>query len=280
LSILTKICVVVLLVLILLACPVFISQATVAPNWRYAYEQEVERGKGYMMDAKREMLAHEKTIAERDKAQADLNRLTAQKDVEISRLTASLAAWQTKSAAQENNLTSLTAKVGALQREAANFNKRNDLLASQLDEARKNINKLTNEITRVSDLLKQAEAEKARVDKLARVFQERIRELEDENEALRQSGGSARAKATGEVAAVTGEPVTGTIETVKGNYASINIGSAKGIKPKMKLIVYRGEKLVAFLRIEQVDVDEAAGIIVDRQLDPMQGDKVTNELLK
>lgn len=276
-SILTKICIVVVLVLILLACPVFITQATVAPNWKYAYEKEVARSKAYLMDAKREMLAHQATIVERDGAVADLHRATADKQIETARLTADLAAWRTKSASQDNSLTSLAAKVAGLEREAANFNLRNDLLAAQLNEARGNIDELTKEVSRVSDLLKQTEAEKLRVDKLARVYKERIREVEDENESLRQAGATGITGGADESISLTDQSIVGTIDAVKDNYASINIGSAKGVKPNMKLIVYRGSQLVAWLRVDEVDVDQAAGIIVERQLDPVVGDKVTTK---
>lgn len=276
-SILTKTCVVVLLVLILFACPVFITQATVAPNWRYAYQQKDAECKAYQMDAKAEKLAHNATIEQRDGARDSLNALREGKNIEMAKLSAELSAARSGAAAFQNNLGTLAAKVGGLEREATNFNHRNDLLAAQLDKARKDIDKLTKEVIGVSELLKQTEAEKARVNQLARTFQQTIRELEEENEQLRQSGGVVRAD--GEQAAVVGDMIIGTVEAVRGNYASINIGSAKGIKRNMKLIIYRGSQFIGWLRIDEVDVDQAAGIIVNPMQDPRQGDKVTNKLL-
>jgi len=44
LNILTKICIVIQLVLILIACPVFITQATVVANYKDHYERQVLRG--------------------------------------------------------------------------------------------------------------------------------------------------------------------------------------------------------------------------------------------
>jgi len=278
LSILTKICVVVLLVLILFACPVFITQATVAPNWRHAYNQKKSEALGYMMDAKAEKLAHNKTIEQRDQAIDALERFKEEKKLDLSKVMSDLSTARSNVATLHNNLSVLAAKVGGLEREAANFNQRNDLLSAQLAEARESIDKLTKEVIRVTEALKQTQAEKARLAQQARVFQGRIRELEEENEQLLR-GGVARLE-TEEIPVVAAEEITGTIEAVRGGYASINIGSAKGVKPNMKLTIYRGSKLVGFLRIDQVELDEAAGIVIDPQLDVMQGDKVTNKLVR
>lgn len=278
-SILTKISVVVLVVLVLLACPVFITQATVVPNYRLAYERELQSSALAKMDAMSEKLAHSKTITERDSAITAANKLQVEKQKETERLSFELAGWRTKFAEQQNNFSRLAADVAALQREAVNFNTRNDLLSSQLADARKEIDTLTKEGIRLSDLLKQAEAEKDRLDKIAKVRYERVRELEEDNEQLRASGATVK---TGEdvIAPIAGKAIIGTVTAVTGDYASINIGSAKGIKRGMKLIIYRGARLVAFLRVEEVEIDQAAGIVIDRQLDPMQNDKVTTSLMK
>jgi len=279
LSILTKICVVVLAVLIPIACVAFINITTVGPNWRYAYQQEARRSEGLMMDASAEKNAHNKTIAERNEAISELNRIKQDKSVEIDKLAADLSAARASAAALQGNLAVLAAKVGGLEREAANFNQRNDLLAKQLEAVRNAGDDLNKELIRVSELLNQAEAEKARTSKLALTFQERIRDLEEENESLRRSGGTVAAGDTGSPAASVDERITGTVDIVRGSYASINVGSANGVMKDMKLIVYRGDTLVAFLRVDEVEVDQAAGLIVNRRLDPIPGDKITNRLL-
>ncbi len=278
-SILTKISVVVLLVLILLACPVFITQATIAPNYRAAYEQQLAKTQLEAMRARSHMLLNGQLVAQRDAAIAEAERFRQQTQQELARMTANLGAWQTKSAEQENNLKNMTTQLSGLRSAADTFNKRNELLASQLDESRTEIDKLTKENLRTSEMQKQTEAEKERLDKIARVHAERIAELEQENEQLRQSGAQAKA-GEAELVPVAPEGITGSITSVKGDYASINIGSANGIKPNMQLIIYRGDQLVGFLRVEGVDVNQAAGIVTDRQLDPLRGDKVTTSLLR
>jgi len=278
LSILTKICVVVLLVLILLACPVFITQATVAPNYRQAYERQKVETSLHRMEAKNAMLKLDRVLAQRDAAQGELARVEAAQQQELGALKSELTAWQTKSAELQNNLTRLTTEVAGLKGEAQTFNERNTLLAGQLENSRSEMDKRNREILRVTDLLKQAEAEKDRLDKIARVRYERIRELEEENEQLQVGGATAARTAQAPAAPVADGKVTGSITAVRGDYASINVGSAKGIQTGMRLIIYRGAQLVGFLRVEEVDIAQSAGIIIERQLDPMQGDKVTTSL--
>jgi len=279
-SILTKICVVVLLVLILLAVPVFITQATVAPNWRYAYEQERKRSKQHAMDARFAKLALDTAKAELDAALTARNRTALEKRREIDRLTNELASWQTKAAELQNSLKRLTTEVAGLKLEIQTANKRTDLLSRQLADARGEVDKLTQEAIQLNDLLKQTEAEKERLDAMARDLKESKVALEEELEQLRQQKGTVAASEEGQIVAAPAETIVATLTDVKGDYASINVGSAKGIKRGMKLIVFRGGEFVSKLRIDMVDPGQAAGVIIDRRLDPVQGDKVTTRLLK
>jgi len=281
LSILTKICVVVLLVLILLAMPLFINQATVAPNWRYAYEKEQARSKQNAMDARFAKLALDTAVAERDSALNQRSRIALEKQREIDRLTNELATWQTKAAEFQNSLKRLTTEVAGLKLEIQTANKRTDLLSKQLADARQEVDKLTQESIQLNDLLKQTEAENERLDAMARDLQERKVALEEEIEQLRQEKGAVAA-GDGEQVVTTSETIIGTLTQVSadGNYASISIGSANGVKRGMKLVVFRGSDFVSKLRIDMVDPGQAAGIIIDRVLDPVEGDKVTTRLLK
>jgi len=279
LSILTKICVVVLAVLILLGCPIFITQATVGPSFRQALKIEQARSNLHRLDAIAEKNAHNNTMAQRDKALADLSRLRDEKKAEMDKLAEELATARNSAASLQNNLAVLAAKVGGLEKEAATFNQRNDLLAAQLERVRKSNDELNKENIKLSELLQQTEVEKDRTDKLARLHQETIRELEEEIENLRKFGPSGQ-PGSEEIIPASGREIIGTVTEVKEGIASINVGSAKGVQRNMQLVIYRGHTLVGFLRVEEVDVDEAAGIIVNRQLEPMQGDKVTTRVLE
>jgi hypothetical protein len=74
-----------------------------------------------------------------------------------------------------------------------------------------------------------------------------------------------------------GHPATwplGKITAVKDNMASVNIGRRHGVRPGMKLLVTRGSRFLAYLRVEVVDGTEAAGLVTDRRFDPRVGDEV------
>ena len=89
-SILTKICIVVMLVLILLACPVFITQATVVPNYRDLYETAVEDNELLRHQARNAMLAEQTVQRQRDQLNARLNEITGLGQAELDVLGAPL----------------------------------------------------------------------------------------------------------------------------------------------------------------------------------------------
>ena len=45
----------------------------------------------------------------------------------------------------------------------------------------------------------------------------------------------------------------------------------------MRLVVHRGDRLVGFLKIIEVEAQEAAGLMVDAEVEAQQGDKVTSQ---
>ena len=46
----------------------------------------------------------------------------------------------------------------------------------------------------------------------------------------------------------------------------------------MKLIVYRGGQFVGHIRIQQVKLSEAVGLVIDKKMNPQPGDKATTRL--
>ena len=63
-----------------------------------------------------------------------------------------------------------------------------------------------------------------------------------------------------------------------GNLVAINVGRFKGVKVGMIFVIHRGDEYVAKLQIDQVELDQAAGVIVDRKSPVKVGDKVINRL--
>ena len=283
-SILTKVCIVVLLVLILLACPVFITQATMAPNYRLAYDQERIRAELHAQSARQAHLALRRALEE-----SKLSNTQATE--ELTRRQQKIDALQLDLTQQRQENVNLTGKIDKINMSLADLEKnykatfeRGELLAKDLDEARKEIAKLNDVYRRTDELLKQKQADVDRMDKVIKVLREelvnredRIKELEEKVVALQMKGAAVAVGEGAEQApALPATEVTGTITAIKDDMASINVGSAKGIAQGMKLIVYRGSSFVANLKIVEVDTNQAAGIIIDRKLDPMQGDKVTS----
>ncbi len=280
-SILTKICVVVLVALILVACPVFINQAVNVPNYRHAWEQEKARNAGLAQETRSVKVAHARVIMQRDRAVKRADEAVGDRLTQVEGLQGRLDAEQFKVEGLHTDIKRINSQLTQLRMNYEQNLQRRKLLSEQLDTARTKIDKVSAENRRANDLLKQIQAQTERLENVAKVLREqiverdqRISQLEDEVASM---GGTAAATADGG-AVTTTDQISGTITTVEGNLAGINIGSANGVKPNMRLIIYRGPEFVAYIHVQEVDVGEAAGIIVDKRLEPMQGDKVVNAL--
>ncbi len=281
-DILTKICVVILLVLILLACPVFITQATVVPKYR----AELDDAKATL---RTESQIHGKTrdqlklvTKERDDAIAKASTTDQARQQELDSISSALASEKTRNAELRSRIAQISTELNKLRLDTESNTERTKQLSAQLDKARSSVDKLTEENTKIEEMLNQAEAASDRLNQVVKVLREQLAERDDRIRELEQGvaagGGIAVEGDVDPGAPALAEKVTGTITAVQDDLASINIGSAKGIRPNMKLIVYRGAEFVGYLRIEEVDVTQAAGLIVDKRVDPQQGDKVTTSL--
>ena len=295
-SILTKVSVVVLLVLILLACPVFITQATVHPNYRIAFEKEVLRAQINELAARHAQLAEKRALKlytdAEDKARTQIDQST----VQINALQAQLNTEKLEKTNLANRIDTLNVTAADLQKNLEAAVAQNKALDAQLNGtadqkgARQIIAVLQEELRKTEALLQTAQADVERVTRIWKVKDEDIANLRAEvtdlnlkiedirrNQIAGAAGGQPGVTPAADIKPAV--DVTGTVIAVREpDLASINIGSAKGITPGMTLIVYRGSSFVAHLKIAEVDLNNAAGIIVDRKLDPMQGDKVTSKL--
>jgi predicted nuclease with TOPRIM domain len=282
LSILTKIAVVILLVLVLIACPVFIAQATTPPNWKYAYQQETERAAAAAQRALQATYAADRAKQERDRAQRDAAMVLSRDQGTIKDLQDQLATAQRENVKTQGDLTALRADLGKLQKNYEAVEQRRQLLTKQIAQMLDDKTKLQQEVRELTAALKDATAQVQRLGKVAKVLREEIasrdetiRELSDKVEDLKKRVAKVPAK-VGEEPPAPEPPVglEGTVMAVNNDVASINIGSAKGVKPGMRLIIFRQNKFIANLRIAEVDINESVGIVSDKKQDPIQGDKV------
>ncbi len=279
-STLTKIAIVVLLVLILITSVVFISHASTTANYRYAYEQQLARNKDlsqhtqYVTDMMNNYRRQKTELAEQ------LEQARNQMGTDISDLQTQLADAKQENAHLKSDLEDIKLKLANLSQTAELNVKRRQLLSDQLEKTRTKLAELQQEARNTEDLLKESRTRVERLEKQVRFMKERNAELNEQNADLRDQLAARGVEEAGEEKPAPMPPaqISGTITAIKGNTASINVGSAKGVKDKMELIIYRGGNLVGYLRIEEVDTTSAAGIVFNKQLDPMQGDKVTTSL--
>ena len=280
-GILTKISIVVLVVLILLACPVFITQATVGPYYRQAYDRQQLEKELLAQSARFSELALKQTILERDKLSADLTQDSGARQTEIDQLKAELALARQRSAKLDNDLSLINGELAKLRADYESNTERTKTLTQQRDEAFAKIQMLNDESRRLTDQLKQTQLDMDRQGAIIKTLREQLVERDDRLRQLEQQHGVSAAPRPAATTGPVGRSdvaINGTVTGVRGDLASINIGSAKGVKPGMQLIIYRGSEYVAKLRIDQVDVGQSAGMISDKRLDPIQGDKVTDRL--
>jgi hypothetical protein len=282
LSILTKISIVILVVASIVASVVFTALATVQPNWKHSYDQEIQaynrlegRCQEYMAEA---VQARTKlTNASSDyntKYSSAVDRMYAAQQAALE-----LANQITK---QTDNNGLLAAKIAEIQRTAEKNLVTLRQYKAEGEAARKDLMVATKSLSDISDVLSKAESVIEQIQLNNKGARETIAELraqlvqKDETIAkLRRSGGKIK-KDTGEVFA--DEAITGTISAVDNQLVAINVGSANGIKKGMKLIVYRGGTFVGHIRIQQVKLDESVGLVIDKKINPQPGDKATTRL--
>lgn len=285
LSTLTKIAIVVLVVLVLLATPIFIQQASVPANWRLAYTQQGERLRIAEANAANQQTANEVMRQNNQDLLAKYNNLaqTSQSDAEKSRI--QLAEAQQLLAVRASEMQTLSANYAGLEAElrkavAFNQSQANDLkqvqkdMGDAQDQLRQARDKIQEDATQI-DLLTQSQ----RVS--AAQLSEKDTEMADqkrEMERVRAGGPAAAPVAAAKPAGTAGPRIEGSITAIKGDTASLNIGAASGVKPGMEFIIYRGPDFVAHLQVSLVNASTSAGVIVDAQRDVKQGDKATTKL--
>jgi len=142
---------------------------------------------------------------------------------------------------------------------AERLEKRNQELLSQTIDLQKRNQDLNN---RVKELTQQVTIKEEQV----RALKEQRYALEQQLAAIQKSSqvvGAPPAPGTVVEAAALGAPppvpIRGQILEVKGNVASISVGSADGVTEGMSFIVYRGKEYLGKLRITTVEPNRSGG---------------------
>ena len=281
-SILTKICVVLLLIVTLVASTVFTKLAVTAPSWRQAYEGQVLRAEVanqqsgvHQMALQRALLELSRTVEARKELEKDL--ATAKKDAAADK-----AAAGQRNHKLSTDIDALKADLAKVQLGLDKENAELKLLNEEKVKLQEALAETNDEARRFKSELDETITQRDRLAKLAKHRAEQIRDLQAENaeltDKLRKPGVVAAADAAIGLGAAVGPKITGTVTAVGDGVASINIGRAKGVRKNMMLKVYRGGHFVAHLRIDMVETNTSAGVVLDKRLDVVQGDKVATDL--
>ncbi len=284
-SILTKVLIVVQAVVILVAVPLFIAQATAPVNWRHAYEREQDFRQAAEQTSRQYQIAAKNAAVQLSDIQ---QALSASRD----KLIRTQADLQRQLASERSRNAQLLARLDALSKDTSDLKISLDReitirekLTNERDGLLEELDKTSARLREMEDTLAQVTGERDRLLKLDRQRQQTIAQLKVELQecqdqirdlkvAVASGGGSVDGDEGDDGEVTTDVEISGTVTAVRNGLASINIGSAQGIKKGLKMMVYRGPNFVAYLRIDEVQADKAAGTILDKQLDPMQGDKV------
>ncbi|MCD4824780.1 MAG: hypothetical protein K8S55_09235 [Phycisphaerae bacterium] len=79
-------------------------------------------------------------------------------------------------------------------------------------------------------------------------------------------------------APIDGTHLAGKITAIKDMVVLVNLGKQHGLEKGMRLIVYRDDQFVGYLRVEEIGKAEAAGVLTRKILDPKVGDNVIDRL--
>jgi len=277
LNILTKICVVVLLVLVLVASVVFINMATVPLNYRELYVAAKTEAALASQDARTQKLVANRLTEEVNSLGTEVARLETQ--LTEAKVAAEPSAADTRTKQLVQQLEEVKTRLGEQALTIKAMGERNTLLSGQLKDARDRIAEQQQKYAEQSGKLTEIAGKLQRSERVVGALEQQLRDRKERIDELEKQLESPGAAAAGTaIAAAPRGQVTGTITAVRGENASINVGAAQGVGLGQKYYIYRNAKFVGYLRIDEVNEGEAAGLVVDKQLDPVIGDKVANNL--
>jgi len=267
----------------------FLRIVTVQRSWKDAYKRQLSRAQiAHLTSAndkialqklaeslekvRGESLAHQKALGDEKTARA-ADKATAAQAIAVLQgkfdvLNANLTKLQTDLASSLAMKAQLLEEKNALAKQLELANEASRDLKKDLDEASVQIRRLDTMVKHYALLIKDLRAENKELQSEIALLRSKLPTV-----AGTRSGDTTPAPVT-----APGQAVSGKVTAVHDGVASINIGRAKGIKEKMKLKIFRGGKFVAHLRIDLVEPDSAAGVILNKKLDVVQGDEVATDL--
>ena len=277
-STLTKISIVVLVVLLLFACPIFIQQAVEPVNWKRVAEGQRQRAeiaaasvkinmhiaevwKGMYLSEKKDRMKdaqeHITDIGDKDNQISQLNGQVAVLSGRMNEFSASLKV------AEDN----LTGQIGL-----------NRTLSNHLKTEQRRTITLRDQLRHAQHTIKEQMANYDILVRSVRVLKEQVAEKDTEIANLRSKLEAGGVKVAVGETVVAPAKIEANITAVRGDVASLDIGSGSGVKKNMEFIIFRGADFVAHLRIADVGVTSSAGIIYDATRAVKVNDKAATSL--
>ncbi len=280
-DILTKICIVILVPLILMACVVFVNLAAEPARYNELYKQQQERATVYEKTAQFALLGEQQAKVKMDlvakTADADRARLTA--DLEAKRV--ELEKMQSAYSQLKRNTDDITSKLTVLDKKVEQQDEERKKFDERIAEAQKEIAKSEKVVADLQKDVLEARNKAQGLAQTLRVRDEAVRELNERTAKLERdlkdahAGTAVAAKGTEDTSDAV---INGAVDAVQGEIVQLNIGSAQGVRKGMKMIIYRDTHFVGRVEISEVQAAASGGRIEDKQLDPRKGDKVTSSL--
>ncbi|MCP4375898.1 MAG: hypothetical protein GY794_06965 [bacterium] len=282
-SILTKICVVLVLVVSVAASGVFLKVVSVQRSWRDSYDKQKIRADIAGLTAANAKIALDKKGTETETVRGelrDVQKLLADEKVAhtTSKATAAsdLATQQGHFEGLKASLTELAQDLEKTHAVQKQLSEQKTALAKDVEDANEVARRLKKEFAEATVQIRRLETMTQHYARLIKDLRAEKAELEAELASAGKGGGASSVAPVPVMA--PGQSVSGKVTAVSDGVASINIGSAKGIKEKMVLTIFRGGNFVAHLRIDLVEPDTSAGVILNKKLDVAQGDQVATDL--
>ena len=298
-NILTKIAIVVLVLAVAFAAPVFTTLAVIVPDYKSKLDNQEKLAQAMEQQANR--------------LKDDISTLKHAADVERAkntRLEAELASERTHRTQVLNRLAddqvAIVEQIRGINQGqdrfvqiAKFFDDRTSAYRQTIDTLRGDIKTMYEARAKMEDANRQLQSQLAQLQSELQSAREQLvdrdQQIEDLQQRLNelqqfaaQPGGGGPATARGPAPAAPGTEgivtlgtagaapaeLMGRVDTVSDDLASINIGKAQGVTQNMKLMISRGSQFVAYLVVQRVAQGEASGIVIQKQMEPQSGDQV------
>jgi chromosome segregation ATPase len=281
-NILTKISIVVLVLLNILAGVVFSSQAVSVPNYRAEYEAQEKRAEQADLKARNADLLYSNAQIKNAKLEEQLARTEGEMGSQNRALQAELAEKNALIDQLEDDFEHYSLQLDELKELLNRTETERKLLDDRMNRTDANYDRKEAEYIAIQGELASAQAQIERDSGEKRVLREQIVHHEEEIERLTSTVIAMGGKIEEDDPTVyTTSKLTASITAVQADgLASINIGQIGGAREGMVMFIYRGSEFVGNLRIEEVDDNASAGVVFDVRegMSVRQGDRTTNKL--